>query len=496
MKMVKSLILGSAAGLVVLGGAQAADLPVKAKAVEYVKICSLYGAGFYYIPGTDTCIKLSGYLRADVVANENSDAAYANASLAGTRYGNSFTWRSREDLDVDTRTATEYGVVRTFFDATFNWTTDAYAGAGTGASVYGAGAPGNGSSGNVALGGVGVYYAFIQFAGFTIGKAISQFSAPWTNYPGNNFDGLVGGGGTVTGVNQFSYTADFGAGLSGTISFEDPTQYYQAGVLNQGTGTGALGAFGSSDYGGTVAPDIVGMFRVDQAWGLFQASIAAHDNNPAYYGATSLTGHPDDVWGYAGALALSIKNIPTGPGDTINIQGVYTKGATRYNIQDLAGGIGAAVMFGGNSKVAFGTAPDTVFGLGTSQQLIQTWGFRGAYTHNWTPKVFTSVYGAYAGVNYNGTAQALVCANFVATYGAGVTTCNPNYSIGQVGTITGFTPLKNLTFSADLTYTQLYQKMGGTALIPANAATGKPGGVYTLANGNALQLLLRAQRNF
>jgi hypothetical protein len=60
MKMVKSLILGSAAGLVVLGGAQAADLPVKAKAVEYVKICSLYGAGFYYIPGTDTCIKLSG----------------------------------------------------------------------------------------------------------------------------------------------------------------------------------------------------------------------------------------------------------------------------------------------------------------------------------------------------------------------------------------------------------------------------------------------------
>ena len=72
MKMVKSLILGSAAGLVAMSGAQAADLPVKAKAVEYVRICSLYGAGFYYIPGTDTCIKLSGYLRTDVVANTNS----------------------------------------------------------------------------------------------------------------------------------------------------------------------------------------------------------------------------------------------------------------------------------------------------------------------------------------------------------------------------------------------------------------------------------------
>jgi len=67
MKMVKSLfLLGSAAGLVAMSGAQAADLPVKAKAVEYVKICSLYGAGFYYIPGTDTCIKIGGYLRADL----------------------------------------------------------------------------------------------------------------------------------------------------------------------------------------------------------------------------------------------------------------------------------------------------------------------------------------------------------------------------------------------------------------------------------------------
>ena len=69
MKMVKSLILGSAAGLVAMSGAQAADLPVKAKAVEYVRICSLYGAGFYYIPGTDTCIKLGGYLRVDMALN-------------------------------------------------------------------------------------------------------------------------------------------------------------------------------------------------------------------------------------------------------------------------------------------------------------------------------------------------------------------------------------------------------------------------------------------
>ena len=63
MKMVKSALLGTAAGLVAVAGAQAADMPVKAAPVQYVKICSLYGDGFYYIPGTDTCIKMGGYVR-------------------------------------------------------------------------------------------------------------------------------------------------------------------------------------------------------------------------------------------------------------------------------------------------------------------------------------------------------------------------------------------------------------------------------------------------
>src|SRR3977135_2607050 len=63
MKMVKRLLLVSAAGIVAVSGAQAADLPVKAKPVEYVKVCSLYGAGFYYIPGTDICMKVGGFIR-------------------------------------------------------------------------------------------------------------------------------------------------------------------------------------------------------------------------------------------------------------------------------------------------------------------------------------------------------------------------------------------------------------------------------------------------
>ncbi len=336
MKMVKSLILGSAAGLVAMSGAQAADLPVKAKAVEYVRICSLYGAGFYYIPGTDTCIKLSGYLRMDVLANSNSDDT-GNTNIPGgaqNRFTNAFTWRSREDLSIDTRTATEYGVVRTFFDATFSWTDDSFTNSGTtpGTTVYsqigalGVGQANNGTSGAVANGTVGVYYAFIQFAGFTMGKAVSAFSAPWANYPGNNFDGLVGGGGTITGVNQFIYTAQFGNGVSGTIGVQDPTQYYQAGnnnVTNIGLGSNVgaagLGAFGATDTANTIAPDIVANVLVDQAWGTFQASVAAHDNHVGYYntansgsGFTGVepSGHPDDRWGLGCSVGLGHQEHP------------------------------------------------------------------------------------------------------------------------------------------------------------------------------------------
>src|SRR5437762_12590516 len=125
MKMVKSLMLGSAAGLIAMSGAQAADLPVKAKPVEYVRICSLYGAGFFYIPGTDTCLKLGGYRRVDTAFNGSiyDQPAWPGDLGQQNRYRDYFAARSRLALTVDTRTATEDGVVRTFAQGDFQFTT-------------------------------------------------------------------------------------------------------------------------------------------------------------------------------------------------------------------------------------------------------------------------------------------------------------------------------------------------------------------------------------
>ena len=65
MTLIKSLLLGSAAGIVAVASAQAADLPTrKAAPVEYVKVCNVGGITGWTLPGSDTCVKFSGYITA------------------------------------------------------------------------------------------------------------------------------------------------------------------------------------------------------------------------------------------------------------------------------------------------------------------------------------------------------------------------------------------------------------------------------------------------
>jgi len=200
MKTIKSLVLSSAAGLLAVGGAQAADLPVKAKAVEYVKICSLYGPGFFYIPGTDTCMKIGGALRVDVTFNGalyNTPAMMASNTQYHNRTSDYFADRARLQLTVDTRTATEYGVVRTFALSDWDFTES---GGASGAGPF------------------TVENVFLQFAGFTFGKSKSAYASPWNSYPGNNVINVFGGGDSVVGINNIQYTAQFGGGEIGRAS--------------------------------------------------------------------------------------------------------------------------------------------------------------------------------------------------------------------------------------------------------------------------------------
>jgi porin-like protein len=499
MKMGKSLILGTAAALVAFTGAQAADLPVKAKAVEYVKICSLYGAGFYYIPGTDTCIRIGGAMRIDTGLNStNYDVPYwtGGANGAGSYNKDYFQTRSRLNLFIDTRTATEYGVLRTYANLQFDFQRGRE---------------------NIAGGYIQNDFLFIQFAGFTFGKAVSQFDPQWALGKPTITTGFLGGSNNGTGIPQLAYTAQFGNGLSGTISLEDAQPYRSAGVANTSlTGTSALlGPFGAttSAYGttgntfqgnaqlGDHVPDIVGNLRLDQTWGSAHVAAAAHEVHGTYYTPTdSNTGHPDSTWGFAASGAFELKNLPTGAGDSFKAEATFANGAAKYVFGSswdpfgggrfaVLGGSGAAGTVGG---MAFGYALDGVYGAGTSIAKSNAWDVSAYYEHYWNPEWRSSVFASYSSISYGSSGDALLLAaanggrlstgTTHSATGAGAASGNFDLGFTQLGTRTAWTPVKNLTLSAEFIYTRLDQHLNGTF---TSAAAGTPAGY---AAGSTFQL--------
>jgi hypothetical protein len=606
MKMVKSLILGSAAGLLAMGGAQAADLPVKAKAVEYVRICSLYGAGFWYIPGTDTCIRISGYVRAEADVNAGP---FLNPAISGQlgnsdRYSDSYTAYARGSLTFDTRTASEYGVVRALvkFNENFTTTQNLNLAGQFNSAVGGPQGNENGRGGGF----TSVDYAFIQFAGFTFGKAVSAFETPWFgNGAGNGGSFLIGGSDDVTGIPQIAYTAQFGNGVSVSVAAEDGTVYRrglltntdsgsnisQTQIMNTGSNAALLGqtanavngcAFGpfgsvadpvvssgtqtgqcgnavtgwSTSYGGAKAPDFTGNIRFDSAFVTAQISGAAHLVNASYNNTAlgtdvvfapnqgilggSNSGAPSSKWGGAVQGGLQFKQLPTGAGDILTLEAVYGKGATAYVISGT--NPNSFYAYGGRKNgnalgsVAFGNVTDGTFagpsnnavlnnGFNTNGgqiELTQAWAFRGGFTHNWTPQWSSAIFGSWTQVSYDTNAKSSICnalsvrlpgTNNIAQ-GVGIArpqaappanssagpslgySCDPDWGVAQIGGRVAWTPVKNLTFSTEVMYTNLMQNMVGQAYQNPASTGGRNSGIYDFANQGTIGGYFRVERQF
>src|SRR5215831_1569241 len=200
-----------------------------AQSVQYVKICSLYGAGFYYIPGTDTCLKIGGWVRQYLGANSNGNLTNGNlgSGNVNTRGSNNGgTWELRGYIAVGASTQGQAG------NSVFNSNR-----------------------------------AFIQLAGFTFGVAQSFYDlypTPALSY----FGGMINpssdtgdGGETVT-----AYTAQFGNGLSATLSLEAPRV---TTVFNATASTSFLSTAGATAWPLTQSavatryPDVVANLRMD-----------------------------------------------------------------------------------------------------------------------------------------------------------------------------------------------------------------------------------------
>ncbi|MBB3996539.1 porin [Aureimonas pseudogalii] len=186
---IKSLLLGSAAALVAVSGARAADAVVMAEPepVDYVRVCDVYGKGFYYIPGTETCLSVGGYVRFQV--NVAGDPII---NFEGDDY--QVASRVRARLNFDAREETELGTLRAF------------------ARLQ---ATNTGGANN----GVNIDQAYIQLGGLLMGYRDTL----WSSGIGGLEDGLLTDTDLVVGdinTNQVSYTFAAG-GFSATIGAED-----------------------------------------------------------------------------------------------------------------------------------------------------------------------------------------------------------------------------------------------------------------------------------
>jgi hypothetical protein len=492
MKFAKSLLLGSAASLAAVAGAQAADLPVKAKAVEYVKVCSLHGAGFFYIPGTDTCIKIGGFLRTEW--NHNAGGSF-NTYVEGNpgaavfnRATDTLVNRTRGLVTFDVRSQTEYGTLRSYLRAAWQWTSNTDTIGGSSTAVY-------------------LDRAFIQFAGFTFGKTQSFFDVPdiadmtyQTEYTRNN----TGGSGTPV----FAYTAMLGNGVTATLSLEDYTER-RANVAAVTAAAFTIGNDNPANNHGNEVPDIVGNIRVDQAWGSAQISGALHLNQATYYPtqtAGNVAEHPDDKWGWAIGAGLLLK-MPWDPKDTFAVSATYAQGATTY-VWNVPGSFGArsnATNLIQDGGVSAGWLDDAYFdpiaANGGQLELPRAWNVQAGFQHYWTNSLRSSIWGSYSQFEASSASvDRIVCA--ARLVGPGCT----DYGAWQVGSRTIWNPVTNLDIGFEVMYTKVETAFDGKL---TNVAGGVPTGIgaggppfvgipfnMNVQDNDIWSGVLRIQRNF
>ncbi len=472
MTLIKSLLLGSAAGIVAVASAQAADLPTrKAAPVEYVRVCNVGGITGWVMPGSDTCMKISGYITAQFVGgnlstqyNWASTSAISavtgitfpiatvrssprllvqasDAQLNSTFYRNAIGWSTRANIGFDFASNTAWGPLIGHFDLN----TDV----------------GNGLD---ALGGdTYLNTGYLTWAGITAGKAQSFFS-------------FVGGGENWAnffspdrkGFNEpllLAYTASFGGGFSATLSAES-----QGAVGGSGGGTNMTGAAGSNPgnitFGGQRWPDIVGALHVKQAWGEAQLSGVLHNVNVrdnSFYnfgvgcgaGFLGVCDGSENKVGWAIDAGVKV-NLPSfGAGDNFLITGAYSQNAVWYSgLPDAMWGEHGQTN--GNGQPMY--LADAYFNPFTNQWSQPTaWTISASMEHHFTPQFYVNPEASYGQIRWSNQGGCSVwtpgCTVGSLLGGA----LSPTATSWLVGADIGWNPVTNLNFDLELMYQDTQQ---------------------------------------
>jgi hypothetical protein len=430
MTLMKSVLLGLAATLMVVAGAQAADLPTKkgAPAAEYVKVCKIGDVAGFVLPGSDTCLKISGYVNAQLEAGNVKDHWYNQATAAPVLSArqDSFGYYTRGEVDITAVSNTAYGPLLSYIGLRGD--------IGGGFDSNAAGAAGQQASAN----GFIVAGAYVQWAGITAGSHPSFYDYlaggdTWKDF----FSPDHSGGG---GVPLLAYTATFGGGFAATISLEQPEASPDV-YAPSATGYSTVGTNGWD------APDIVAALDLTQSWGGAHLAGVAHQDR--YYdnvvGSLTTASPSTDEWGY-GVIGGVTFNLPTlGAGSKIAFQGAYAKGAIQYSGAGSPGWGEGDQGFNTNGNGTLFPIADGIYNTTTSRfSQSEAWTLATQATWQLTPTFAIEPMLAYADVKYNSAAAA---ADFI-----------PQHAYAWwAGAVFDWTAAKNLDFALDLVYESSHQ---------------------------------------
>ncbi len=289
---IRSLLLGSAAGLVAVTGARAADAIVipEPEPVEYVRVCDAYGAGYFYIPGTETCLQISGYVwyQIGVEAYQNAGDSPDFQTYGSFPGAEGWIKSTRARVEFDARSGTEWGTLRANIRLQADW-------------------------GVQADGPVAVDQAIIQLGGLRMGYTESVWNdsigAGVAAYGSHSWGGLSYG---YQQRHQISYSFGSDQGFAATLSLE-----------------------GDALAGDGYMPDVVGAASYNQSWGAIWGKVGYDEDRAA------VDNPGDDGWGVTAGLHY---NIPGWEGSSLRVVGYYSDSDNSYGVGSpilaLTGGFG------------------------------------------------------------------------------------------------------------------------------------------------------------
>ena len=415
-----------------------------------MKVCSAYGAGFFFIPGTDTCLKFGGRLRADY-AYVPAKNQFGSSSALGVGVvtqakdaANTLGWEARGALNFDARTNTAWGTVQSAASLRMARVTGSldkdYAASATGAKVT-------------------LEYAYVRFAGFTFGAARDNFAfMPSLAYAGGHWPSFA------NGAKQLSYTATFGGGVSATIALQD----YLDTASDKSISNLPTGGY----YVYNSAPQVNANIRIDQSWGALQLMGAYADVSTN----TATDGYDFNKGVYAIGAGLKVNLPMLAKGDALYLTANYANGMSEYTTG------WTSVKTSSYAREVGGYAfnhPSLVAETTTGLETVKSWSIAAMLEHYWAPQYRSVVWGTYGQLDAPAGAKART---WKATTGFGDTT------VWNVATNFAWLPTKGMEIGVEVIYSRVNQDVRNTVGTAA-------GSVLSKSDSNVTGRL-RVERNF